>query len=166
MARIIALLALIVAVISLALNLLLIQRLDRGRAVVVETLNHTSQRLDSLSDVSFQQTVRINQALSVSGKFPLNVSLTVPISVTMPINTSMNVNVNTPLGPMSMPVQVNTSVPVKMQVPVTISQTIPYSMSVPIDLQVPVNVRLRDLGIEPAIKEAQDQIQQLRGALE
>jgi hypothetical protein len=166
MARVLALLAFVVAVISLALNLLLIQRLDQGRGVVIDTLDHASQRLDSLADVSFQQTFRINQAFSVSGQMPINQSMTVPISMTVPVNTSMNVNVTTPLGPMSMPVTVNTSFPVRMQVPVTISQTIPYSITVPIDMQVPVNVRLRDLGIEPAIKDAQDEIQHLRGALE
>lgn len=166
MARVLALLALVVAVLSLALNLLLIQRLDQGRAVVIDTLDRASQRLNSLADVSFQQTVRVNQSFSVSGQMPLNQSMTVPISMTVPVDTSMNVNVTTPLGPMSMPVKVNTNFPVNMQVPVTISQTIPYSMTVPIDFQVPINIRLRDLGIEPAIKDAQDEIQRLRGALE
>lgn len=166
MARFLALLALVVAVISLALNLLLIQRLDQSRAVVIDTLDQTSKRIDSLADVSFQQTVRVNQSFSVSGQMPINQSMTVPISMTVPVDTSMNVDVNTPLGPMSMPVRVNTNFPVRMQVPIAISQTIPYSITVPIDMQVPFNIKLRDLGIEPAIKDAQDQIRRLRGTLE
>jgi hypothetical protein len=166
MARVLALLALIVAVLSLALNLLLIDRLNQGRMVVADILDHTSQSLGSLSDVSFKQTVRINHTFSFSGEMPLNQSFTVPVSMTVPINTSINVNVTTPFGPMNMPVTVNTSVPVKMQVPVTISQTIPYSVTVPLDLQVPVDIKLGDLGLAPAIKDTQGELQRLREVLQ
>jgi hypothetical protein len=165
MARILALLALIVAVLSLALNILLIDRLLQARVVVADVLDHTSQRLGTLSDLSFKQTIRINHTFSVSGEMPFNQNFSVPVSMTVPVNTSINVNVTTPFGPMSMPVSVNTSVPIKMQVPVAISQTIPYSVTVPLDLQVPVDVRLGDLGITPAIKDMQDQIQRLRELL-
>ena len=166
MSRLVALLALVMAIFSLALNLLLIVRLNQGRQVALETLDATSQRLDSLADVSIRQTVRINRVFGVSGEFPLNENLTFPISMTVPFNSSINVSVNTPLGPMSMPVKVNTSVPVRMQVPVVISRTIPYSLSVPLNFEIPVEIRLRDLGIEPTIKQTQEELQRLRGALQ
>lgn len=165
MARVVALLALIIAALSLALNILLIQRLLQSRAVVADVLDHTSQQLSTLPDASFQQTFRINRSFSFSGEMPINQTMTIPISMTVPVNTAMNVNVNTPFGPMSMPVNVNTSVPFKMDMPFTYSQTIPYSVTLPIDMEVPVKIQLRDLGIEPAIKQTQDEIQRLRGAM-
>jgi hypothetical protein len=166
MSRLITIVALILAILSLALNLFLIQRLNQARTAAIATLDRTSQRLGSLADVSFKQTVRINQSFPVSGELPLHQDFTFPISMTVPVNTSVNVDVNTPLGPVSMPVAVNASVPIKLDVPVTISRTIPYSLTVPLDVQVPVEVRLRDLGIEPTIKETQDEIQRLRDALQ
>lgn len=165
MARVLSLLALIIAVLSLALNLLLIQRLDQSRAVVADVLDHTSQQLGTLSDASFQQTFHISRTFSIQGEMPINQSLTIPVSMTVPVNTSMNVNANTPFGQMSMPVNVNTSVPFKMNVPFTFSQTIPYSVTVPLDMDFPVNIQLRDLGIQPAIKQTQDEIRRIRGSM-
>lgn len=166
MARVFALLALVIAVLSLALNLLIIDRLDKGRIAVIEMLDHASSRLDSLSDVSIEQSFHISRSVSFSGEFPVNQQFTYPVSMTVPIDNSINVNVTTPLGPMNMPVTVKTSFPVKMQVPVTISMTIPYSVTVPIDLNIPISIKLRDLGIDPAIKEAHDQLQLLRQAVQ
>ena len=103
MVRLGVLLALVIAMLSLGLNLILIVRLNQGRQIALETLDATSQRLDSLSDLSIKQTVRINRAFAVSGQFPLNENLTFPISMTVPFDSSINVSVNTPLGPMNIP---------------------------------------------------------------
>ncbi len=166
MSRLIALVALVIAVLSLGLNVLLIVRLDQGRTAATDMLDRTSLRLGSLATMSYSQTVRINRAFSVSGEMPLNQTFVIPISMTVPVNTSLNVNANTPFGQMNMPVNVNTSVPFKMQFPVTISRTIPYSLSVPVDLQIPVEIRLRDLGLEPMIRDTQNEILLLRDALQ
>ncbi len=166
MSRLLAPLALVVAVISLGLNVILLQRLNQARLGALDVLDRTSQQIDALNDVSFTQTVRVQQNLDVSGKLPFKQDFTVPIQTTIPIKTSAQVNLSTPLGPVNVPVTVDTTVPINLQVPVTISQTVPYSLSVPIDLQVPIELRLRDLGIASAVQEAQSEIQQLRGALQ
>lgn len=164
--NLIAVLALLLAGVSLAVNLILLQRLEQGRVAVLGTLDSTSERLNSLADVSIRQSVHVQQTIPVTGSIPFHQTLTVPISMTIPFNDEINVNVNTPLGPMNMPVNFDTSVPVDMQFPVTISQTVPYSLTIPIDMQVPFEVRLRDLGIEAVIRQAQLEIQQLRSVLE
>lgn len=166
MSRLLALVALVIAILSIALNVLLIIRLDRGRQAALAVIDHTSERLGVMSSVSISQTVRINRSFSVSGQMPFNQEFTVPISMMVPISMAMNVNVTTPLGPMNMPVNVNTSVPFKMQVPVTINRSIPYSMTVPIDIAIPVELPLGNLGLEATIKDTQDELLRLRGALQ
>ncbi len=190
MSRFIAPAALVIAILSLALNVFLLTRLNNARGSTLAVLDYTSQRLDSLADASIKQTVRVNQSFSVAGDMPFKqdfivpfsmtipVKTTVPINTVIPINTTVNVSVNTPLGPLNVPVPINTTVPVNLQVPVsmtmpvdlkvpvTFSQTVPYSMTVPVDVQVPVEIQMRDVGIESVIKEVQQEIQQLRGAMQ
>ncbi len=166
MSRLIAPLALVVALLSLGLNAVLLIRLNQARVGALDVLDRTSQRLDALSDVSFTHSVHVQQNLDVSGTLPFKQDFTVPIKTTVPINTTAQVNVNTPLGPVNVPVTINTSVPIDLEVPVTISQTVPYSLSVPVDLQVPIEIRLRDVGIDAAVQEIKAEIQRLRSALQ
>ncbi len=164
MSRIIAIVALIVAFISLALNVVLMMRLDQARVSTLQTLDHVSTRLADLRGVSFQYDARVKQTFPVSGEIPFHQEIVAPISTTIPFNTTVDASVRTPFGPLTVPVAVNATIPVNLQVPVTISRTIPYSLSIPIDLQVPIQVRLSDFGIESAVNEAQQEINQLEGA--
>ncbi len=190
MSRYLTPLALAIALVSLGLNVVLLVRLNQARVGALSVLDRTSRRLDALAEVSLRQTVRVNQAVVVAGELPFQqdfnlpvnttfpVNMQVPISTTVPINTTARVNVTTLLGPVEVPVTINTTVPVNLevplnttvpvdlQVPVSISRTVPYSLTIPIDLQVPVEVRLRDIGIQSAIQEIQQEIQNLRGALQ
>ena len=166
MPRVIAWVALGVAILSLALNLILIGRLYQARGVALEALDHTSQRLDSLPDVSINYSTRVKQVFPVSGVMPLNQSLTVPISTTVPINLTSHVSVSTLLGPLDFPYTVNTTVPIRLSVPVTISTTVPYSLTVPLDMSVPVQVRLRDVGVPELVTQVKQELQRLRAALQ
>jgi hypothetical protein len=166
MSRLISLLALLLAIISIALNVVLGARLNQARVGVLLMLDEVSRSLDTLPDVSFRQTVHVKQAVAVAGELPLNQDFTVPISTSFPISTTAHVNVATPLGLVDVPVAINTSVPVNLQVPVTLSRTVPYSLTVPLDLEVPIEIHLREVGIEGGIKQVRDEIQRLRDSLQ
>ncbi len=166
MPRVIAWVALGVAILSLVLNVILIGRLNQARGAALDALDRTSQRLDTLPDVSINYTTHINQVFPVSGIMPLNQSLTVPISTTVPINLTSHVSVNTLLGPLDFPYTVNTTVPIRLNVPVAISTTVPYSLTVPLDMSVPVQVRLRDVGIAEVVTQVKQELQRLRAALQ
>ena len=166
MSRWIAAAALVAALISLALNVLLISRLNQARTGALATLDRVSTRIGDLRDVEFTQTVRIDQELPVSGSLPFHEDLQVPIHTTIPISMTLHASVDTPFGPFDVPVPLNTSFPVDLTVPVTIDRSIPYSFTVPVDMAVPIHIRARDLGIDPAIQEVQNEILRLRRALE
>ncbi|MGE5140497.1 MAG: hypothetical protein ACM3JD_13600 [Rudaea sp.] len=166
MSRWIAAAALAVALISLALNVLLIGRLNQARVGALATLDRASARIGDLRDVEFAQTVRIDEDLPVAGSLPFHQDLVVPIHTTIPISMTLHASVNTPFGPIDVPVPLNTTFPVDLTVPVTIDRTIPYSFTVPVNMAVPIRIRARDLGVEPAIQEAQNEILRLRRSLE
>ncbi len=166
MSRVIAALALLIAVVSLVLNIVLIVRLEQGRRAAVQALDLTTQRMEGLTDATISQTVRINRSFTISGTMPINQNFMFPVSMTVPFSSTIDVKANTPLGPMSMPINVNTSVPVKMQVPVSFNQSIPYSMTVPIDMAVPFEIRLRDLGIDSMIQDTKAELQRFRNLLQ
>ncbi len=166
MFRIIAVLALVIAVLSLALNVILIQRLFQSRDAALKMLDQTSAQLDTLPDMSIKYTAHVKQNFSAAGSMPFQQTFTVPVNQTIPIDNTFNVNVTTPFGPMNMPIAVKSSFPVSMTMSVPISMTVPYSVTVPIDLDVPVNIALRDLGFEPTIRQAQQEIEQMRATLQ
>ncbi len=166
MTRFLAIGAFVLALVSLALNVVLISRLNAARDGAVQALDRVSTRLEDLNGVSFQYNARVQQTFPVSGELPFNQQLSFPINTTIPVNTTVNASVNTPLGPVEVPVAINTTVPINLNVPISISRTIPYSLSIPIDLQVPITVRLKELGIEPAVKEAQDEINKLKSSMQ
>lgn len=166
MSRLVALLALVIAVLSLALNVVLITRLDRARLGALQALDRTDQRLGSLGDVSIQRTFAIRESFSTSGTIPFKQDMLVPISTTVPISSSMDVDVDTLLGKMTVPVSYNANVPVNMQMPVHVEQTVPYSLTVPVNLDIPFELHLSELGVQSAVDEARQELRQLRAALE
>ncbi|MGB8644183.1 MAG: hypothetical protein WCF84_03035 [Anaerolineae bacterium] len=166
MSRLVAYLALVVAVASIGLNVFLLTRLNQARVGAIQALDRVSTRLDDLAGVSVQYTARVKQTLPVSGELPFNQDLVVPISTTIPISVTAHASVNTPLGPLDVPVAVDTSVPINLQIPINISRTVPYSLTIPIDLAVPFEIHLHDLGVDPAIQEAKQEIQQFKASLQ
>ena len=166
MTRFVALLALVIAIISLALNVLLIVKLNQARTGALDVLDHTSRAVDGLGDYSFRHTVRINQTIPIAGELPLNQEFTVPINTTVPVKTTIHTSINTPLGPVDVPAEVDTTIPINLTVPLTISRTIPYSFTVPLDLSVPIEIRLRDMGGDSLNQQIQTEIANLRRSLQ
>src|SRR5437867_976933 len=162
MSRVFSIFAFVIAIISLALNVLMIYKLNEVRLGALRALDDTSRGLDGLVDFTFRDTIRVNQTFTVGGELPFNQDFTVPISTTFPVNTTVHLSTSTPLGAIDVPLNVNTTVPINLQVPVSISRTVPYSFSVPIDLLVPIEIRLRDVGAEQGIKQVKDEIKILR----
>ncbi len=166
MSRLIALLALLIAVLSLALNVLLIQRLDRARMTTLQTLDAADQRLASIGDASIQRTFTVRQSFAVSGTMPFKQDMLVPISMTMPISSSLSVDVDTFVGTMTFPVSYNTTVPISMTMPIHVEQNVPYSLTVPVNMDVPFELRLSELGVQAIIDETRQGIRQLREVLQ
>ncbi len=164
--RIISPVALIIAAISLALNVLLIMRLNQARVGAINALDDLSQEVAGLADFSFNYNVHISQNLSVGGELPFNQDLVIPINTSVPVKTTAHLNMATPLGPVDLPVTIDTSVPLSLSVPISISRTVPYSLAVPVNLDVPISIRARDLGIDTGIQRAQEQIQRFRASLQ
>ncbi len=166
MSRFIAPLALLVALVSLALNIFLLMKLNQARVGAITALDRASQEIGGLADLSFRYTVKVNQIIPIAGELPFNQELVIPINANVPIVTTLHTSISTLFGPVDVPVNINTTFPVSLTVPVSISRTVPYSITVPLDLNVPLEIRLRDLGVESGINQARQEILQLRGSLQ
>ncbi|MFQ5577209.1 MAG: hypothetical protein ACE5G8_09515 [Anaerolineae bacterium] len=151
-----------IAVVSLALNVVLLLALNRGRLAAAQALKQAGEQTAALAnesihytfalervvsiktDVPFDETIpvavdfEVEQVLPVDVVIPFDDTFTIPISATIPVDTAVQIAIPLPFGQsteMTVPVQGN--FPVNLPVDVPISTEIPIQASVPV--KVPVN---------------------------
>jgi|GEM_PF-2280083 len=123
------------ALLSLALNALIIFVLLQVRIAAKNTMTDTATRLDALSGQHFQYTVQINQTVPVATEITINKEISVPISMvveqTIPIKTEI-------------PFQDELTIPLSSA---DIGETFPISTTIPFNqvITVPVTVGLEQL---------------------
>src|SRR6266851_2999867 len=114
-----------VALVSLGLNLYLINMLSQARHQLAQAASQAALAVGDLRGVAFDymvpisQTLAVHQALAIRQALPVDQTLpvsftvafqqtfSVPISVTLPIDTQVTVSLNTPIGnfPITVPVK-------------------------------------------------------------
>ena len=169
-----------VALVSLGLNLYLINSLMQARKQVAQAVSQAAVAVGTLRGVAFDLQVPISQTLSVRQTLPIRQTLpvsftvviqqtfSVPISVTLPIDTQVTVSLNTPIGtfPINVPVKttvpinLNPQVPLNLSVPVSItlpvSFTVPVAIAVPVSFTVPIHLALGDTSLGGSLDSAVD----------
>lgn len=148
--------ALIIALLSLALNGLLIYRLVAVQQKATESVDRAIATLDKLGQEGFHYEYRFNQTIPFSGDIPFKQDLVFPFEGTIPIDTTIEVPIDAGLVKTTIPVRVNTSVYVNTSVPVSIDETFHISTSIPVDLTIPIDIKPGD----PAIQELIGQVRE------
>lgn len=134
----------IAVIISLGLNVYILNVLREARRQVGVAAGHASVGVAELAAGSIDYTVEINESLPVSMTVGYEDQITVPISVTLPISTEVSVPLRTPLGTFPINVPVITSFPVRLNPVIPISVELPISTTVPINVSFPIHVEIGD----------------------
>ncbi len=150
----------LMALVSLAVNILLVTRLLAIRNGIADTLAGASRSLDNLAWQGLSFDFPISQTVSFEGDVPIKQDISFPVKGNFPVDTTINATIDLgSLGTQTISVPVKTTVPVDVTVPVHVEQTVRVKTQVPVRLIVPIRLNPN----EPPLK---DWLTQLREALE
>ncbi len=145
----------IAVIISLGLNVYILNILREARLQVGIAAGNASVGVGQLADGAIDYTVEIRESLPVSMTIAYEDQITVPISVTLPISTEVSVPLRTPLGVFPINVPVITSFPVRLNPVIPISVELPISTTVPINVDFPIHIEIRDTAFGESLDGAQ-----------
>jgi len=133
--------ALVIAIVSLLLNVILILGLLRARDATLKIVADGLNFVDDLEAKGLEFNFPISQTLRIDEDFPLKLDLDFPINAKFPINTVISIPVNLgPIGSRIVVIPINTTVPVSLTVPVHIDRAFPIDL--PLSIQITVPIRL------------------------
>jgi hypothetical protein len=139
--------ALGVALLSLALNAVLLYAVRRPEAVVGPMLGRTITRLQA-SDATLKYTVRIPSGTPLHFDVPIDEQYRVQLNTTLPINTTITLPIQTPFGNRTVRVPVRTTIPIRQTLPVHLRDTFRLRTQTQAELVVPLEVPVRDLPLD------------------
>ena len=157
----------LLALASLAVNVVLVARLLAIRNQVSEALTSASRSLDNLAGQSLAFDFPISQTVSLETDVPLKQDISFPFKGNFPVNTTVSVPIN--LGPLLgtqvVNVPINTAVPVDVNVPIRIDQTFHVKTQVPVRMNVPIRLSPNDPPLKDWLDQARAWLQGLRKSL-
>ena len=119
--------ALAVALLSLALNGVLLWTLRNPERLLAPALGRAVERLKT-QDATLKYTVRVN--------------------TTLPIDTDFNLPVNTPFGNRNVRVPVRANIPIRTNMPVHLRDTFRLRTRTEAEIVVPLEIPIRDLPLD------------------
>jgi len=153
----------ILALASLAVNVLLVTRLLAIRDEASAALLDASRSLDNLAWQGFAFEFPVSQTVNFEGDVPFQQDMTFPFKGNIPINTVVNLPIDLgPLGTQTIRVPVNTSVPVDVTVPIHVDQKIHVKTQVPVRMNVPIRLGPNDPPLKDLIAQARDWLNRFR----
>jgi hypothetical protein len=136
--------ALGVAALSLAMNGVLLWKLQRPERLVGPMLEHAAAKL-ATSDEALRYTVRIPAGTPVRFDVPIDQTYRVKVDTHLPIDTRLILPIRTPVGRWNVPVPIRTDLPVHLDLPVRLHDTFRLRTATQTELKIPLEVRVRDL---------------------
>ena len=156
----------LLALASLAVNVVLVVRLLAIRNQVSEALTSASRSLDNLAGQSLAFDFPISQTVSLETDVPLKQDINFPFKGNFPVNTSVSLPVDLgPLGKQVINVPINTTVPVDVVVPVHVDQMFHVKTQVPVRMNVPIRLSPNDPPLKDLLDQARAWLQGLRKSL-
>ncbi len=144
-------------VLSLCLNLVVINLLARVRSDAHDTVASTRKGLEIVSAKSIEMEVQVDQLLPLTIIVPINELISLPIDLVFPLDTVVNTTINFPVvGPQQV------SVPIRANIPINTVVTIPVKMDLPISTEyhlqavIPVKLSLPPETIDSIKKTLED----------
>jgi hypothetical protein len=144
--------ALAVALLSLALNGVLLWTLRNPERLLAPALGSVVERLKT-QDGSLKYTVRIPVGTPVHFDVPIDQRYTVRVNTTLPINTTFNLPVNTPFGDRNVQVPVRANIPIRTNMPVHLRDTFRLRTRTEAEIVLPLEIPIRDLPLD-ALQES------------
>jgi len=153
----------ILALASLAVNVVLVTRLlairDEASAVLVDA----SRSLDNLAWQGFAFEFPISQTVNFEGDVPFKQNIDFPFKGNIPINTVVSLPIDLgPLGTQTIRVPVNTTVPIDVTVPVRVDQTIHIKTQLPVRMNIPIRIGPNDQPLKDLIAQARQWLDRFR----
>lgn len=139
--------ALAVALLSLALNGVLLWTLRDPERLLAPALGRVIERLKA-QDGSIKYTVRIPAGTPVHFDVPINQRYDVRVNTTLPINTTFTLPVNTPFGNRNVRVPVRANIPIRTDLPVHLRDTFRLRTQTEAEIVVPLEIPIRDLPLD------------------
>jgi len=144
-------------VLSLSLNLVVINLLVRVRSDAHDSVVSTREGLELITAESIEMEIQVDQLLPLDIIVPINEIISFPIDLSFPLDTVVNTTINFPIvGPQQV------SVPIRADIPVNTIITIPVKMDLPISTEyhlqavIPVKLSLPPETIDSMKKTLED----------
>ena len=164
--RLVAALALIIALASLALNAVLIYNLLTLRQAAADGLDSAIAALDNLAGTGFHYEYHFSQTIPFEGDIPIKQDFVFPFKGNFPINTTVEVPIDAGvLGTIVVKVPIDTNVPVDVEVPIKLDQTVHVSTEIPLNMTFPIDIRADDPAIQGLLAPVRAWLVQLRESL-
>lgn len=156
----------LLALVSLAVNVLLVARLLVIRNALTSVVANASRSLDNLAGQGISLDFPISQTINFEGDVPIKQDLNFPFKSNFPIDTTVSVPVDLgPLGQQVINVPVKTTVPVDVNVPIHVDQTIHVKTEVPIRITVPIRLGPNDPPLKDLLAQVRAMLENLRRML-
>jgi hypothetical protein len=156
----------LLALVSLAVNVLLVARLLVIRNALTGVIANASRSLDNLAGQGISFDFPISQTINFEGDVPIKQDLNFPFKSNFPIDTTVSVPVDLgPLGQQVINVPVKTTVPVDVNVPIHVDQTIHVKTEVPIRITVPIRLGPNDPPLKDLLAQVRAMLENLRRML-
>ena len=139
--------ALGVALLSLALNGVLLYLVRNPERMLAPALNRVLDRLER-QDATLKYQVRIPAGTPVHFDIPVDERYTIRLNTTLPINTEVNLPINTPFGSRTVQVPVRANIPIRTNVPIHLRDTFRLRTSTEAEIVVPLEIPVRDLPLD------------------
>jgi len=154
-----------VALLSLGLNLTLINTLLQVRQQAGEGAATAARAIRNLRESVITYTVHIEQSLPVSFTVPFNTNVIVPFSATLPIATDVTIPLDTPFGQFPINIPIRTTVPINLSTNIPVNVSVPISTSVPVKLDVPIQLELGKTDFGQALQNVQAYLENVASQL-
>jgi hypothetical protein len=156
----------IVALISLAINVVMLRQLLLARRIALESVQDSIAVIDSLQGQVINYNVVIDENLPINADIPINETVEIHIQDEFPINTTVTVSVPAgPLGSIPVRVPISTTVPIDRTIPIQINQTFSLSTMIPLHLDVPLAFSTQQLGLFATLEETKARLVLLEQSL-
>jgi hypothetical protein len=151
------------ALVSLAVNVVLVTRLLAIRTAVAGALDDASRSLDSLAGEGIGFEFPVSQTVPFEGNVPFKQEFAFPFKGNIPIDTTISVPLDMGLlGRQVINVPVKTTVPVDITVPVRVDETFHVKTQVPVRMNVPIRIGANDPPLKDWIAQARQWLERMR----
>ena len=153
----------ILALASLAVNVVLVTRLLAIRDEASAVLLDASRSLDNLAWQGLAFEFPISQTVNFEGDVPFKQDIDFPFKGNIPINTTVSLPIDLGLlGTQTIQVPVNTTVPINVIVPVRVDQTVHIKTQLPVRMNVPIRIGPNDQPLKDLIAQTRQWLDRFR----